>query len=409
MSATPHRSLLVKTWNAFAWLAASGRSRQLDADALMEAAQKIVGAADFDDTSFVEPLRSFLSAIEETGELHAFGRFYLSKLVSGILVNRLKLEDLWRRHPEIAEEEVQSPLIILGLPRTGTSLLLKLLAQDPAHRYLSNWELTVSQVPPNGDHAFESDPRRKLGRRLLKLQGYLAPQLSAIHEFCLDGPEECTPLLMQTFATQALSGMFNVPAYSEWLDGVERGASYTHHKRILQTLQWTYPKQRWLLKAPLHMEAVDALLAVYPDANLVQMTRDPVKSIPSYASLCSVFRGICAGTVDAKELGSQVMSQMGRVLDSFIKARAQCDASRFHDIAYGDLVKDPLSMVRGIYQRFDLAFSAEAEASMKALLAKERGRSSQHHYGPEDFGLSPEGIRRRLQAYVDAFAIAEER
>ena len=377
-------------------------------DELMASARREAGNPDFGTTTFVEPLERFLKSVEDTGDLHPFGRFYLKKIITGLLVNRLKLVGLWNHHPEILSETIHSPLIILGLPRTGTSYLFTLLAQDPAHRYLSNWEATVSQVPPEGTYTYKTDPRRKLGKFLMRFQHYLAPQMSDLHTFYLDGPEECTPLLMQEFTTLALAGMLNVPAYSEWLDTASHTATYHHHKRILQTLQWKYPGDRWLLKSPAHIEAVDTIREVYPDAHLVQMHRDPVKAVSSFASLCAAFRGISTRSIDFRELGLQVIDRLAVDFERYLAQRRVCDSSPFLDIQYNDLVRDPLGTVRRIYNQFELVLSAEAEERMQAFLAKERGSTSPHRYSPQDFGLTPELIRHRFQAYIDAFDIPAE-
>ena len=198
MSIKPYQCVLVKAWNMLAPLVPGRKMSPTLARAdLLKAAQKTAGCSDFGGTTFLEPLDRLLESIEASCDLHPFGRFFVKQMITGLLVNRLKLVDLWSRHPEILSETVSTPLIILGLPRTGTSFLFTLLAQDPAHRYLSNWEATVSQVPPEGEYSRADDPRRKLGKHLMKFQHFLAPNMSDLHTFYLDGPEECTSLLMQ--------------------------------------------------------------------------------------------------------------------------------------------------------------------------------------------------------------------
>lgn len=409
MSKIPYQCRGVKAWNAISLLIPERLvSSELSLDVLMESAKKVAGHSDFGGTTFIEPLEILLESINHTADLHSFGRFYVKKMIIGILVNRLKLVNLWSNKPEILSETIRTPLIILGLPRTGTSFLFNLLAQDPFHRYLSNWEATVSQVPPEGVYIYENDPRRKLGKWLMTFQQYLSPQMKDLHTFYLDGPEECTSLLMQEFTTQALAGMFNVPLYSEWLDGASHAATYYQHKRILQTLQWKYPGERWLLKSPAHVEAIESVVEVYPDAHLIQMNRDPVKAVSSFASLCGAFRGICTRSIDTRELGLQAMNRLAVDFDRYQELRLKCDSSRFLDLQYNDLVNDPLGTVRHIYNRFELVLTPEAEERMKTLLAKERKKSSSHEYSPLDYGLTPQKIRNRFQDYIDTFDIPEE-
>ncbi|MEZ0186586.1 MAG: sulfotransferase [Candidatus Reddybacter sp.] len=348
-------------------------------------------------------MAELLNALNADANLHPFGRFYIKQMLVGLLVNRAKLTALWQRQPEILNSEISAPLIILGLPRTGTSFLFELLAEDPSHRYLSNWEATVGQVPP-GNYRWANDPRRKLGRHLLRFQNYLIPQMKEIHTFHLDGPEECTSLLMQGFSTLAIAAMFNVPAYAQWLSTADHEPTYRHFKKILQTLQWQYPGERWLLKSPSHIDAVDSILTVFPDARFVQTHRDPVKAVASFASLCAAFRGLCSTSVDMHEVGEQALDRLAIDFESYLEVRKTCDGANFVDLQYRDLVTNPLATVGGIYEHFALPFSLVTEANMTAYLAKER-EGGGHQYRPEDFGLSAKGIRDRFQAYIDTFNI----
>jgi hypothetical protein len=325
-----------------------------------------------------------------------------------ILTERLKLVELWKNHPEILRLPVQKPVIILGLPRTGTSLLVNLLAQDPAHRCLANWETTVSALPPRKNVRREADPRRRTGKIFMRFMDYLAPHFKKIHTFHLDGPEECTLILFQEFVAQALALTFNVPAYSRWLDNASHAAVYRHHKRVLQTLQWTYPAERWLLKAPGHIAALDELLAVYPDACIVQTHRDPVKAVSSWASLNTAFRGIYAKTVDAEETGRQTLERLDFDLNKFLRDRRRHDPRRFGDVQYQALVKNPLGAVRSLYAHFDLPLSATTERRMRTFLERDRKENREHQYAPENFGLTPEVIRNRFQEYLTEFNLAPE-
>lgn len=371
---------------------------------LLARAVVLAKVKDFGDDDFREPLQQLLDSLQEGETLHPFGRFYIKQMLLGLLVNRLKLVDLWKRQPEVLDEKITSPLIILGLPRTGTSFLFELLAQDPAHRYLTNWEATVAQVPPKGNYSWDQDPRRKLGRRLMGFQNYLAPQMREIHNFHLDGPEECTPLLMQGFSTLAIASMFNVPSYSVWLDNACHDSSYRYFKKVLQTLQWKYPGQRWLLKSPSHIEAVGSLLDIFPDTHLVQTHRDPVKAVASFASLCAAFRGICCSNIDMDELGEQVLNRLSHDFSAYLRLRKTCAQEHFYDLMYRDLVVDPEASINSIYKYFGMELTDEAKQQMAAYLGRER-EGGGHTYSPEDFGLSAGQIRDKFQDYIETFDI----
>jgi len=294
------------------------------------------------------------------------------------------------------------------LPRTGTSLLVNLLSKDPEHRYLSNWETTVSQVPPEGKYSFANDPRRKQGRFLMKFQDYLVPQMKNIHEFHVDGPEECTLLLMQSFTTKAFSEMYEVPTYFNWLENASHKETYRHHKRILQTLQWKYPGRRWLLKCPLHMEAIHDLLETYPDACIVQTHRDPVKVIPSHASLCATFRGISKSSLEPDKLGEYVMKSWAGYLSNYLNKRREQDQSRFIDIQYATLKSDPIGTVEKIYNYFDFSLTEKAKRSMFNYLAQQQSRKITHFYSARTYGLTPALIRDSFKDYIEQFDIPLE-
>ena len=404
----PYRSPLVKAWNVLARV--TGGARALDARALVGAAQRKLPDAPAPAAATVEALGVLIDAINATQTLHPVGRYYLEQMFGGLLLNRMRLAKLWAEHPETLAAEVPRPVIVLGLPRSGTSFLFNLLAQDPAHRYLTNWETTVSQIPPEPRPLTpQQDPRRRIGKLLMRFQRHLAPGLDAIHTFYLDGPEECTPLLMQGFDTQALAGMFYAPAYSAWLDGADHRATCHHHKRILQTLQGCYPAERWLLKSPDHLAALDALLEVYPDACLIQLHRDPVQSVSSWASLNAAFRGIWSQHIDAPELGRQVLERLATDMDASIDARRRLPADRFIDIQYDDLIADPRAELERIHAHFGLAFAPSTRQRVDDFLRADREKKRSHAYAPEHFGLSAHRIRERFARYIGHYGIAPAR
>lgn len=410
MPVKPYQSAVVRAWNLVAKiLPFPALSPPLSLDVIISDAVKTADYSDLGSVEILDGLKQLLEALEKTGDLHAFGKFFTKKVITNLLVNRLRLHKLWRQHPEVLNEKIESPLIILGLPRTGTSFLVNLLSRDPAHHYLSNWETTVSQVPPVGNYSFENDPRRKQGRFLMKFQDYLAPQMKCIHEFHLDGPEECTLLLMQGFTTKAFSEMYEIPAYLKWLETASHKETYVFHKRILQTLQWKYSGKRWLLKCPLHMEAIHDLLETYPTARVVQTHRDPAKVIPSHASLCASFRGITKASLEPYKLGEYVLNSWVSYMRSYLNKRSELDQSRFIDIPYSSLISDPIATVEQIYQHFGLTLSTNARDSMRDYLVQQQNRKkTTHPYSAKNYGLTPTLIRDSFKDYIKQFAISIE-
>lgn len=405
----PYRCALVRGWNFLAEsLSGPDQDKTLSVEALLAKAGRGSSRNPEPPEETVRALRQFINALNKSAELHAFGRYYVTQMLVGLLMSRRRLAALWEHSPAILQRPVNRPLIILGLPRSGTSLLFNLLARDSTHRYLANWEVTVPQVPPQYSGATSRDRRRLVGSMLMRFQRYLAPQLEDIHEFYLDGPEECTPLLMQGFNTQALAGMFNVPEYSHWLNGVDHLATYQHHKRILQTLQDSNTTQRWLLKSPDHLAALRSIMSIYPDACLVHLHRDPVSSVASWASLNAAFRDIWSTRNNPRELGLQILERLATDMRAYLAARASF-SKHVLDIPYLDLVREPIATVAQIYTHFGFELRPEAEQRMQNFLSTDRLKRRTHKYAPEDFGLTPAQIRAAFSEYMDRFDIQAQR
>jgi len=407
MSLSPYQSSLVKLWN---FISKNKHRENKHALSVFEEIIKDIERKSGNDAwkqgQHIEAMSRLLESINDTRDLHPFGRFYVKSFFTELLSQRQALEGLWLQNPRISNDErITKPVIILGLPRSGTSFVFNLLAQDPSHRFLSNWETTVSQIPPEKHCNYLQDPRRKKGKLLVKFQDYLAPSLKNIHEFHLDGPEECTPILMQGFSTQAFAGMFDAPEYSTWLNTVSQDENYQHHKKVLQTLQWKYPGQRWLLKSPDHLAGIDSILKIYPDACFIHLHRDPVQSVTSWASLNQVFRSIYMKSVDPKILGEQVLDRLGNDMDNYILHRKKYKPEQFFDLYYQDLIHDPIKSIEEIYQHFSLDFSAVVSQKMKKFLAKDRKKTRSHQYSAEDFSLNSGLISERFNNYIDTFNV----
>ncbi len=376
----------------------------LTVEALLSQARRRSGLNRFADEDFLKGLEVFVTSVSQSGGLHAFGTFYLRQLVIAMLVHRLKLTELLDTHPEILQERIKQPLFVLGLPRSGTTLLFNLLAQDPGHRFMFNWEAFIAQVPPSGNYTFDNDPRRKQAKWVLRLQKYLMPELDKLHEFTFSGSEECTPILMQSFATQALAGGFDVPAYSSWLDSADHAPTYRHHKRALQALQWKYPAERWLLKSPDHLAALDSLMEQYPDARFIHIHRDPIESVTSWASLNLVYRELYYPQIDTGKLGAQVLNRLANDMDRYMSLRAKVPIDQVYDVQYKALKEDPIKILEDVYRHFGFNLTSETRASIRDYLSENpEHKHGVHNYRPEDFGLTGEVIRQRFTAYIGSF------
>lgn len=402
----------VKTWQPFlirAWNFFSPDHENetvFSLEKIISAATKRCGFSNFGDQAYLEGLASLLDSFRNVKTYHPFGRLYVRQLIIEMLVHRLRLIDLLQCNPEILSERIINPVFILGLPRSGTTLMFNLLAQDSAHRSMANWEAFIAQVPPAGQYTYANDPRKNKAKWMLRFQKYLMPEIDKKHEFTYEGPEECTSILMQSFATQTFVGSFDVPKYSEWLDHADHNPTYEHHKQVLQTLQWKYPGHRWLLKSPDHLAALPSILKVYPDARFIHIHRDPISSVSSWASLNLTYRGVYYHHVNTEELGQQVLERLSNDLNNYVLDRESSPKDQFYDISYSDFLLNPLKTVEKIYSKFGFELSEQAESKMKAYIqASPANKHGAHKYNPKDYGLSEDLIRQKFSIYLNAYKV----
>lgn len=402
----PRQPAPVKAYNALAnTLRRCGiRLSELRPEALCAQARKQTSLHDFGDEGFREPLRLLIRSLETEADLHAFGRMRARQLIVSGLVNRLRLENDWKQSPEILEQPLARPLFILGLPRTGTTLLFNLLACDPRHRWLSFWEAHTPSPPPQRD-TYDKDPRLRTARRHLRILDYLLPGLAAIHEFGADRPEECYPLLANSFAGVQYTWGFFVPGYNDWLASCDMGPVYRYFRKQLQLLQWHCPGERWLLKSPVHLHYLDSLLAAFPDACIVQLHRDPLEVLPSACSLRATLHGMVMNRVDVRRLSEGLAKEAAGDVMRAIEVRRHVGSGNFYDVGYRDLLRDPIGTARSIYERFGDVLHPDAEASMTAYLASNpQHKHGVHVYSLEQFRLDADTERRRFAPYTETFA-----
>lgn len=375
--------------------------RRADADSLCREAVRRTGLHDFGDESFREPLEVLLDSVHREAHLHPVGQRLIHKQIVGRLGARLQMQDYWTRRPQVLESEIARPLFILGLPRTGTTFLFYLLAQDPAHRWLSNWE-AHSPIPRQS----AADQRRHHAIRSNRLLNWLVPDLQRKHAFAADNPAECIHLQLMTFESENFPFIIDLPTYRTWLYGRNRVAGYRHYRSQLQVLQDQRRGERWLLKTPFHIFSLDALLSVFPDACVVHVHRDPLETLPSTCSLQMTFRDLYADRIDCAQLGKDVLEHFAYGIDRCLDARASTAADHFHDVHYRGLLRDPMATVERIYRRFGFRLSEEARARMHAYIANNKQhKHGEHRYSLDDFGLDAHAVAARFKRYNEEFQV----
>lgn len=410
VTAAPHAlPLPVRALNGVGALIARGVP-SLDEDALLARARRATGLSDFGDDWFRTPLRRLLHALETEAALTTLGRIIARRDLVRLLANRLRIEDALRRHPEITAARVPSPIVIVGLPRTGTSILHELLAQDPANRVPMTWEVAHPWPPPERA-TYDRDPRIAAVDRDLAGIDRLIPGFKAMHPMGALLPQECVVLMQHDFASMVWSTTHRVPSYQAWLDGHDMRPLYRSHRRQLQYLQWRCPGERWVLKSPGHLWMLDALLAVYPDARIVQTHRDPLTVVASLTSLVSLLRRLASDRIDPHEIGAYWTALLAAGLERCMATRDRLalPPSQVFDMAFAELLADEIAMVRRIYAHFGLTLSPGAEDRMRRFLADNaRDKHGRHRYTLANAGLDVATERRRHARYQERFAIPSE-
>ena len=375
----------------------------------MNAACQATGLSDWGDESFREPLRILLESYKKDAKLNHIGWFMIHQKLTQILCSRLLIRDTLKRNPEILRKKIEKPLFIISQPRTGTTLLQRLLGQDPFNRSLLCWE-GLFPAPPPDPETHDIDPRIAETKKILEIQHKIMPEFQIQHSMHATKPEECIFLLEKSLVFHGFHIVNNLPTYYEWLNKQDLTPTYRYHRQQLQILQWHFPNQRWILKAPIHLHAIEALTTVYPDAYIVQTHRDPCKVIPSSCSLLTSFH---APTTDDLNLlasfASVCLNNMEDRVKRIFKLWDSFDPARLFDIHYKKLTQDPIGTVRGIYKHFGFEFTNEFEQRMKKYMDENpKNKHGVHHYSLEQFGLNKKMINRKFAKYCERFNIPQE-
>lgn len=383
---------------------------RLDVDALLAKARGQTGLDDFGDDAFREPLRRLLSSFETEARLTLLGRVIAREELLRLLANRLHMTEVCRRHPEIETGRIERPIFIVGLPRTGTTILHELLAQDPANRVPMTWEV-MQPFPPPEQATFDTDPRiAEVDRRLAGVDR-LIPDFKSIHPMGARLPQECVAITQPEFVSMVWHTTHRVPAYQAWIEAADHRSVYAAHRRWLQYFQWKVPAGQWVLKSPGHLWTLDALLAEYPDACIVQTHRDPLRVIASLVSLICTLRSLATDHVDPREIGADWTARLadGLARTMRVRDRGLVPPERVFDMAFREFMRDEIAMVRRIYAHFGRDLSAEAETRMRRFLADNRAdKHGRHTYTLALGGLDEATERRRYAAYQERHAIPNE-
>jgi len=380
----------------------------LDADELIATAVRHTGLTDFGPDDWREPFALLTQSLKEEADLHLWGRLMTrTELLNG-LEQRLQIEAAFTAHPEINDEVIDRPIIIVGLPRSGTSILHEILAQDERLMAPSSWELLYPAPPPEAA-SYRTDPRIERAHHLFTQYARVAPTFEAMHEMGAWVPNECAVAFKIAFRSGHTAGLSYIPTYANWLFAADLTPAYRYYRRILQLLQWRNPRMRWLLKSPDHQPYLPTLFNVFPDAQVVLTHRDPLRAQASATNMIGTLywmrsdRSFDAAGFESlldPRFTAQRLNQMIDWIEQGVLPRQQ-----LIDMHYSDLMADPSGSVQALYDRLGIEWSTQARhAAKRHLQSKPKGKFGAHLYKTEESNE----VRAYFERYQRYFSVQSE-
>lgn len=354
------------------------------------------------DDNYLEGLRTYLEACENTADLTEAGQSMLDQVVVGNLASRLFGERGFEQYPECLKQPIVKPIIVVGLPRCGTSVLHKILASAPETQSLENWLASFPMPRPPRETWPDLEPYRMVVKALDDLNEK-SPDLKKAHLLDANEPDECNRIFTHSFSSWSLMALPYNRAYRQWILRQDLTKAYQRHKKVLQLIGYRN-KGTWVLKDPLHLTFVDIILKLYPDACIVHTCRDPGEVM---ASLCNTMRLVEAPyqkKLDNHKLGEMILDDFAYMMDRFMALRTRLDPARFLDVRYTDVVSDPVTLAKRIYRHFDIDIGADGESNLQQWLKKnKKDRFGKHHYTLEEYGLTRDMVNDRYAKYREQY------
>lgn len=380
-------------------------STVLDREALLAAARERAGLSDFGDTWFLEPMDRYIAAANAEARLTADGFAAQTEVIVKGLVSRLRMIEDIRRHPEILDEKVDVAGIILGLPRTGSTIFHRLLASAPGMTAI-RWFEAQNFAPFPGEEPGNPAERRAYAQAMIDGWLQAAPELASIHPLDPEAPDEEILILGQMFVSTMVEGMAFVPSFTRWLDTYDQSRGHEDLKTILRYLQWQDPARRgtrWILKSPSNLPYAELAAKAFPDAVLIMTHRDPLEVVPSYVSMEAALYKLSAQVPDA-EVGAFWFARLAGWMKRFEEARARIGEDRFIDIDYRAVAREPLQQAERVLARMGIAVDEQVEAALAEFIAgNKREQRPMHDYAPERFGLDEAAIADAFASYRARF------
>lgn len=381
----------------------------LRADDVIAEACEETGLENFGPDTFREGLAKLCESVEAEAQLNDVGDVAVRSTIVASLANRLRVVDWFDQHPDAKDEQIDAPMVVIGMFRAGTTFLSYLLDRDPGNRALLRWESNDS-VPPPTPATFRTGPRVDAARESAEMLEQINPRMKAIHHEDADGPTECVTLLAQHFMSLSWEAITNVESYSRWMLATDQRSAYEYHRSALQVLQSAGVRGRWTLKSPHHAIALEALTAVYPDARLVMLHRDPAVLCASVCSLVTTLTGTFSDADHRPYIAQHWPMMLEESVTRSDTFRAAHPEHPILDVHYADLVQDPVATVAEIYTACGAELDADARAAITAYVdSHPKGEFGTHGYDLAEFGLDAGEIAERFSGYVGRYDIPIER
>ena len=373
---------------------------KINANEILDQAKSETGLSDLGEPLFLEGLNRLIDSINNEANLNEIGIQAQPIRIQGLLSNRLRFEEDLKKFPEILEQEIIAPIVIVGLPRTGSTMTHRLLASDPNHTAMLWWEGRYPALLP-GEKRGDIEARMELGKAEVDAVVAASPEALDIHPWDYKGADEEILLLEHNFLSTVPESFMALPSYSEWIEEQDHTLAYEDLKKFIQYLQWQNPgreKKRWVLKSPHHLGFIDKMISVFPDAKIIQTHRDPIKTVPSFCSMCANLFEPLTTNFDKVFIGKHWSNKLTRALNHCMNISEQ-HPENFLDLEFLNMIKDPIDEMKKIYEFIGEPFGEKTEVAMEAWREENKHEMGAHKYSLEEYDLTESQINDNFAKY----------
>ena len=377
---------------------------KINANEILDQAKSETGLSDLGEPLFFEGLNKLIDSINNEANLNEIGIQAQPIRIQGLLTNRLRFEEDLKKFPEILDQEIIAPIVIVGLPRTGSTMTHRLLASDPNHTAMLWWEGRYPALLP-GEKRGDIEARMELGKAEVDAVVAASPEALDIHPWDYKGADEEILLLEHNFLSTVPESFMALPSYSEWIEEQDHTLAYEDLKKFIQYLQWQNPgreKKRWVLKSPHHLGFIDKMISVFPDAKIIQTHRDPIKTVPSFCSMCANLFEPLTTNFDKVFIGKHWSNKLTRALNHCMNISEQ-HPDNFLDLEFLNMIKDPIDEMKKIYEFIGESFGEKTEVAMEAWREENKHEMGAHKYSLEEYDLTESQINNNFAKYQQKY------